>query len=251
MDFHPILRAALRSQAAYIEDAAHSKAAFEALGYEWLGQYQNAEHQAVVSRDSVGVYLSISGTRFSDGRFGDLFEDVALEPLRLLAGPGAGGVVTSGAYNGMDALWSWAKSKVELGTAWTVDGHSLGAWRARYTPLFVAAAQIVALYSFESPKGGDAALWKALDPVLGTRLVSVVNGVDLFVSWPFVDWFTHWSHPAYPVVWLQAADGSTEVDFQMINPGSWPGGRRLSDHSIDLVVQRLATIVASKAVVTS
>jgi hypothetical protein len=232
VNFAATLAAAQRAQAAYIEDRAQSQAAFSALGLTWLDQYQNAEHQAVLCRGPDGtVYLSISGTRFADGAMGDVWEDICLDAVNL---PGGADVV-AGAYNGLDAMWSWAKALVSAGTVFNVEGHSLGAWRTRYTPLFLPAAQIGSLFSFESPKAGNPAFWMLYGGQLA-NMVSVVNGLDLFVSWPFLG---EWCHPPRDEIWLQ------DTGFQVTNPSQWPGGRRLSDHSIDLVVQRLKVLATA------
>lgn len=237
IDFVPLLRAVLRSQAVYEEDPDKSRAAFEALGYQWLGQYKNGEHQAVVCTDSIGTYLSISGTRFSDGELGDLYEDVDIDPIAA----DCGGFVTHGAFSGLDAMWSWARSLVALNTTWTVDGHSLGAWRARYSPLLISPVYIDHIYSFASPKGGDAALWEAMMPALADKLVSVANDLDIFVSYPFDLPFekVEWTHPNLPMIRLI----SDPAAYESILPAAWPGGRRLSDHHVGLYAQRLSAIV--------
>jgi hypothetical protein len=240
IDFAPILRAVLRSQAVYEEDAGRSKAAFESLGYEWLGQFRNAQHQAVVSCDALGTYLSISGTRFSDGELGDLYDDLDLDAVRA----DCGGLVTCGAFHGLDELWSWARSLVALNTSWTIDGHSLGAWRARYSPLLISPVYIERIYSFASPKGGDAALWAAMMPALADKLVSVVNDLDIFVSYPFELPLepVHWVHPPLPMLrLLSEAPGCVAITTD-----AWPGGRRLSDHCVASYAQRLATLVAQQ-----
>ena len=231
MDFPSVLAAAKRAQAAYVMNPAQSKKAFEALGHTWLGIYQNDSHQAIVSRDPVGVYLSISGTRFSNGKLADLFDDIDNDPIDV----GGGALVTQGAYEGLDKVWAWARGLVPTGTVWNVCGHSLGGWRTRYTPLFLAPHEIGDLHSFESPKGGNAKLWEKIGPQLSS-LVSVVNGRDLFVSFPFLG---DWSHPPRDTIWLKS------TGFQVIQPNQFPGGRLISDHSIDLVVNRLQAIVGS------
>lgn len=231
MNWQAILAAALRAQAVYIEDHDEAKAAFEKLGYTFLGQYRNLNHQAVLSCDGKGaVYLSISGTRFSQGNIesaADLFEDVELLPLEV--SPGA--YVTKGAFNGLDAMWAWAKSIVPAGTVFTVEGHSLGAWRTRYTGSFLPPEQIAALYSFESPKGGNDAYWLTQKPAI-SKLTSVINGRDVFVAWPLLGW----RHPNQQVIWLQYSG------FTVIDPHTWAGPMSIEDHDIDLVVDRLNKI---------
>lgn len=234
MNWAAILAAARRAQAAYVSDAAGARQAFEALGLTFLGQYQNGSHQAVLTCDANGaVYLSISGTRFSQWKFGDLLEDVDIDPLDL----GGGALVTSGAYEGLEAMWAWALSLAPVGCVFNVEGHSLGAWRARYTPCFLPAARIGALHGFESPKGANATFWgRYADELAG--MVHVVHGRDVFVAWPLVG---GWQHPDADHLWL-TGDG-----FQVIRPAQWPGPRVFSDHSIDTIVERIAAIANAGA----
>src|SRR5260370_37904509 len=83
MDWGAFPPAAKRPNAAYLDDAAQSKAAFEALGDTWVGQFQDDLHQAVLSVDPAGAtHLSISGTRSPLSL--DLFADVSLDPVVLL-----------------------------------------------------------------------------------------------------------------------------------------------------------------------
>jgi hypothetical protein len=236
MNFTPVLAAAKRAQAAYIVDPALAKKSFEALGHTWIGQFQDADCQAVLSRDDAGtVCLSISGTRFSDGKFGDLFDDVDLEAVDL----GCDVIVARGAYDGLFDIWKWAKGLVPSGTTFDVCGHSLGGWRSLYTPLFLSAAQIGAIHAFESPKGATAAYWSTYAAELAGA-VSVCNGRDLWYGWPFLSIPVDYSHPPAELIWLQ------EEGYKLITPDQWPGGLWHHDHSIDLVVLRLEAIVAAQ-----
>lgn len=229
MNFITVLAAARRAQGAYIDGMNQAKAAFESLGLTWLGQFQNASHQAVLSHDAGSVYLSISGTRFGRS-LGDLFEDVDLTPVDV----GGGAHVTAGAYNGLAEMWAWAKALMPAGTMFNVEGHSLGGWRALYTPLFLPDAQIGDIHAFEAPKGGNAAYWDRYAGQLSSA-VSTANGADIFYGYPF---FMDWCHPPRNLIWLD------ESGFKVILPDQWPGGMSLDDHSIDLVVARLEKIVA-------
>lgn len=239
MDFRPILAAAQRANAAYIDDKKAAAAAFFALGLRFIGQYQTDSCQAVLSiSDATGIYnLSISGTRFSQGKLGDLFDD--LDDSLIDIGAGDQQLVTCGAWDDLPMLWAWVKAQVPKTASLNVEGHSLGGWRARYTPSFLDSSRIVALHSFESPKGANLIYWTKYLPVLQEKLISVVNGRDLWVSWPF--WHRDLCHPPLPAIWLQ------EDGYQVINPGQWPGGLLPSDHDMDTVVSRLAALVAKEA----
>lgn len=235
MNLTAMLAAAERAQAVYIVDPVASRKAFEGLGHVWIGQFQDADSQAVLTRDPAGnVCLSISGTRFSSGKIGDLFDDVDLTPVDL----GAGVKVAHGAYEALVDIWKWAKALVPAGTVFDVCGHSLGAWRTLYTPLFLPAAQIGPLHAFESPKGATAAYWTKYAAELAGA-VSVVNGHDIFYGYPFLPappYFTEYVHAQTPVIWLQGGG------FKTIVPSQWPGGVSESDHSIDLIVPLIRAI---------
>lgn len=233
MDFAAILAAAKRAQAAYIIDAAAARGAFEALGYSWIGQYQDADSQAVLTRDAAGaVYLSISGTRFSAGKIGDLIDDLQTKPLDV----GQGAAVTRGPYESAAEIWEWAKRLVPANTIWNVEGHSLGGWRTSYTPLFVPEAQIGMLHAFEPPKGANAAYYSRYAAALAS-LVIVGNGRDIWFGYPRLG--RDWRHRPGPMIWL------TSSGFEVIDTSRWPGGFNLGDHSIDLVVARLEKLAAA------
>ncbi|SDR46957.1 hypothetical protein [Paraburkholderia tuberum] len=232
MDFTPILAAALRSQAAYIMDVTQAKAAFEALGHTFVAQYQDADSQAVLSTDTSGAtYLSISGTRFSDRKIGDLFNDIDLAPVDV----GGGAKVTRGAYESAKEIWDWALKLVPAGAVFNVCGHSLGGWRTSFTPLFIPDAQIGTLHAFEPPKGANVAYYQKFVRELA-GLVIVGNGRDIWVNYPRLG---DWLHRPGPMIWL------TSTGFEMIDTSKWPGGFNPSDHSIDLVVARLEKLAAA------
>lgn len=234
MNLVAVLAAAKRAQAAYFTDAASSRAAFEALGLDWLGLYQNEDHQAVVSREhsSGAVYLSISGTRFTDGRVGDLYDDLDLTPVDV----GDGALVARGAFQGLSELWTWAASLVAPETLWNVEGHSLGGWRARYTPLFLPAEQIGQVTTFEAPKSANDLYWAKYAGVL-KDLVTVVNGRDIFVSYPFLG--EVWTQPPMAIIWIEA------TGYSVITREQWPIGLFEWNHSIDEVVQRLERLITT------
>lgn len=232
MDWALIRLAAKRAQAAYIIDAGQAKAAFEALGDTWIGQYQDDDSQAVLSVDPPGALcLSISGTRFSAGKIGDLFDDVQLAAVDV----GGGAKVTRGAYESAAEIWQWALKSAPQGAIFNVCGHSLGGWRATYTPLFIPAAQIGALHAFEPPKAANLAFYKKFAKELSS-MVTVGQGRDIWFGYPR---FGEWIHRPGEMIWLQ------DKGFSVIDTSAWPGGFSLDDHSIDLEVNRINEIAAS------
>lgn len=228
IDWLSVYQAACRANMAYEMDPARSEAGFSSLGQglTWLGMYQKGADQAVACIDQKGeAYLSISGTRFGKGFAGlmDLADDAMLMPHSL----GGGVYVTAGAFLGLEPMWQWAQNLVPPGTVWNVEGHSLGAWRTRYTPVFLAPDRIGKLHSFESPKAANAAYWKKYHNEL-SGMVSIINDRDLFVSWPFASEL--WCHPErLPVQWI------TRLLVTEILPDGYPGGISISDHSMTTV----------------
>jgi hypothetical protein len=234
-----VLAAAERASAAYAMGVDASRAAFEALGLAWHGLYQNADHQAVVSSDPVGrVYLSIAGTRFSAGKFADVLDDIETSWVAV----GQGAEVLKGAYQGCRELYAWAlgNAQVPKDSWWHVEGHSLGGWRARYAPLFMPVDQLTQLVTLESPRSANAIYYERFKGVFEERALSVVNGHDIFVDWPWLS--TEARHPPQDW-WHLLADGSLSVE----DPTSWPGGISREDHDVDLVVSRLRALAAAGA----
>ena len=231
MDWQAALLACKRANAAYIEDAAASKAAFSSLGDDWIGLYQDASHQAVLSVTPEGdTHLSISGTRASDGKLADIWADARLEPIAL-----AGGTVTAGVAEGMQRMWNWVLQTVPESNPISVCGHSLGAARTHLTPAFLHASRIGALHSFAAPKFLSADFYAAHHDALA-NMVCVLNGTDGWASWPWID--PRWKdRPPLEHVWLQDAGG-----YQMVLGDMWPGGWDFSDHGIDLYQSRLAAV---------
>lgn len=233
-DYAGILFAAQRSQAAYYTHENQSKAVFTSLGYTWIGMWQNASCQAVLSTKDNKTYLSISGTRASALKLEDIFLDIDLAPLYV----GNGAYVTKGVDADLAIMWAWVLQNIPLGTHLTVDGHSLGGARAQLTPLFMPANLLDHIYSFESPKFAQANYFAVYMPELNDVLTCVLNGADGWAAWP-------WQNPELirpPVnhLWLKP------VDYEWIQPHLWPGGMEFRDHDIQLVVDRLTAIVVAQ-----
>jgi hypothetical protein len=226
--------AARRAEAAYIINAAQSKAAFEALGDVWSSIYSDANNQAVISVDPSGAtHLSISGTRASSLKVGDIFDDVSLDPVSV-----KGGTVTAGVISGMQDVWDWALSVAPKGTVFNVAGHSLGASRTHLTPLYLPPNQIGVLHSFEAPKFANAQFYATYAAELA-RMVCVLNGTDLWAAWCWFD--GRYSRPQVDHAWLKDDAGA----FSIIPASQWPGGVDPGDHGISLVVARLEKIAAA------
>lgn len=232
MDWSAIALAAKRANAAYVIDAVKSKAAFEALGDVWSSIYSDGNNQAVISVDPAGAtHLSISGTRASSLKLGDVFDDVSLDPR-----PVKGGTVTAGVISGMQEVWNWALSVAPKGEVFNVAGHSLGASRSHLTPLFLPASQIGALHSFEAPKFADSQFYSTYAAELA-NMVCVLNGRDTWCAWPWID--PRWqARPKQDHIWLKSSG------FAIIPPNQWPGGGSFSDHSMDVVQARIEKIAA-------
>jgi len=240
IDWQAAALAAARANAAYVIDETGSRAAFEALGDTWIAQYQDASHQAVLSADAQGeTRLSISGTRASAWKIKDVLADMSLDAVAV-----DGGNVTAGVYEGMQQLWDWVQQVVPAGDVIHVAGHSLGGSRTHLTPLFLPAAQIGQLHSFEAPKFADAAFYAAHASALAD-MVCVVNGADLWASWPWKEGplkDLRWqARPAVPHVWLKDDRGT----FSIVTASQWPEGADPLDHDMSRVQARVDAIAAS------
>jgi hypothetical protein len=218
--------AAQRANAAYVEDEAASKAAFSALGDVWVAMYQNDSHQVVMSTRSDGItYLSISGTRSPISV--DVIEDISLVPVSV-----KGGRVTQGVYEGMGDMWDWATSTAPKGAKFSVCGHSLGGSRTHLTPLFIPAAQIGNLFSFEAPKFCDAAYYATYRKEL-SGMLCFLNGSDLWAAWPWHD-DTWNARPLLNHVWLTGDSGQ----YKMISGDDWQGDH-FADDPLDHLMSRV------------
>ncbi|PVX61211.1 hypothetical protein [Paraburkholderia unamae] len=235
MDWSAIALAAKRANAAYIIDPVQSKAAFEALGDVWNSIYSDSNNQAVMSVDTAGrTHLSISGTRASSLKLADIFDDVSLVPH-----PVNGGCVTDGVISGMQEVWNWALSVAPSGAVFNVCGHSLGAARTHLTPLFIPAAQIGVLWSFEAPKFANAKYYATYAAELA-GMVCVLNGRDSWAAWPWIDPLWQ-ARPQQDHIWLKSSG------FATIPASQWPGLGSFADHDIDLVQARCEKIAAGEA----
>ncbi|MBN3848599.1 hypothetical protein G3N58_17475 [Paraburkholderia sp. Ac-20342] len=236
MDWQALSLACRRANAAYIEADNASKAAFATLGDTWIGQVQGKSYQAVLSVDNAGkTWLSISGTRASQGALMDVLRDVQLDPVAV-----DGGHVTAGVAEDMDEIWCWAQKLAPEGTVFNLTGHSLGAARVQASVAFVKPEQIGLMFAFASPKFIAADLFKSHAAVFA-RMVACVNGADGWCSWPWFD--RRWQCRApIPTVWLKNDQGA----FQILPDGNqWQGGFAFGDHDIDNYQKRLETLAAA------
>lgn len=234
IDWHALLMAARRANAAYVEGDGPSQAAFVKLGDRWLGQFRNMTNQAVLSTDPSGqVHLSISGTRVSQLQLADVIEDASLEPSVVV-----GGKVTQGVAYKMAELWNWVSLIVPKDKSIVVTGHSLGAARTHLTPLYLSADRVQQLYSFEAPKFCNGDFYDTFADLFKAKMVCVLNGRDSWAAWPWLD--PRWqSRPRQDHLWL------TNGTYQLIDPKQWPGLGKTGDHSMDVVEANITQLVSN------
>jgi hypothetical protein len=230
VDFAAAALACRRANAAYIEDAAQSKAAFSALGDAWIDMITGIDYQAVLSADAAGAtHLSISGTRASQGALFDVLDDADLAAVQVPSGS-----VTAGVNGGQDKMWAWVEKTVDPRAVISIAGHSLGAARTALSVAYLAPERIGALHSFESPKFLSAEFYAAHAAVI-SRMVCMLNGRDTWAAFPWVS-ETWQARPPQDHVWLTASG------FQMIDPKHWIGAGSFEDHDIYPIVQRLQNL---------
>jgi len=236
IDWRALATTAKRANAAYVESDDASKAAFAALGDVWVAQFQDDSRQAVLSVDQTGeTWLSISGTRASQGQLLDVYRDTQLKPTQI-----KGGTVTLGVCDGMDHVFDWALSTAPAGTVINITGHSLGSTRCQIAPAYVPAEQIGMMVGFAAPKFIARDFFQSHAAAF-QRLIPVLNASDGWASWPWID--RRWQYRA-PVqtVWLKSDQGA----LQMLTDGNqWPGGWRFSDHNMDTYQTRVEAIAAA------
>jgi hypothetical protein len=219
-----MLAAAQRSQAAYIEDLVGATAAFLALGNTVLGQYKNETHQAILSKDSAGLfYLSISGTRFSEPDNVDILDDVYLAPVPTPKG----GQVSAGVASGMQDFWDWVWKIIPSTSTINLEGHSLGAERVLLSPVYLPKEQIGDIYAFEPPQFATQAYWDAYRDEL-SGAIQTVCGSDIWFNYPPDQGYVH-DHSSQ-VYWLQPDS------IELIYPFDWKGGLSTDDHAIAEVI---------------
>jgi len=227
-----------RCDAVYDPDAARAAAAFAALGSDMLGRYCDAGHQAIAHCAAGGhATLTISGTRVSEGtcveHVCDLYEDVDYAPRDL----GGGVAVASGAWEGLDTVWAWARALFAADAVIDVEGHSLGGQRTCLTPLFLPAERIGTMRAFEPPKAANATYWtKFAEPC--ARLTTIVHERDPWAGWPWLD--EELTHQPVALLWLHGGGWSWAADWRC---GSVFDS---ADHGPDSVVAALAALAGMK-----
>jgi hypothetical protein len=233
--------AARLANAVYIEDRVKAAAAFVALGQIFVDQFQNDQHQAVVSRAANGDWwLSISGTRVTEGDVqdgaGDLWEDVDLTPV----GVGGGALVGAGAYNGLADMWAWAGNLIPADAAIKGCGHSLGDWRLAYTGLFRPRERIAHLYGFEGPKPFNQVGWatRGLPPELYTKFVFEH---DVWVGYPWISPFSQ--RPGQTLAHLKTIDVRPGYALEIVSEAQLPLLVNAADHSPLNDINALAALI--------
>lgn len=240
MDPIGILASAQRCNAAYIEELSAAQAAFSQLGMSFIAQYMNATHQAVLSKDTQGsIYLTIAGTRLTQGNNVDLLDDAWLAPQPCPKG----GVVPAGVYAGMWDFWQWVQSNVPAGASVNVEGHSLGGERALLTPLFLENARIGDIFAFEAPQCATQEYWDAYRDELSSA-VQTVCGADVWFGWPPAQGYVHDAQRA--LLWVQSTGViQTSVAQWKSTYVAWPIGLSYDDHEIVRVIAYLQSAITN------
>jgi len=224
--FTKLLQSAKRCNAIYIEDDVKMRSAFKDLGHDIKSQYVNNDHKAVISvtDESDKLFLTFSGTRFTTGttaqQFGDLFDDINIEPLEIEPGV----VVPRGPWDGCEEVFQWAENYPST-LPFIIEGHSLGS-RSRYARYFLPEARIAQIIAFAAPKFASAAFWaKYWKP----GDISCLYHRDLWASWPwdFIRILPWCQPPGQSLLYIE------DKNFARISEKEWLGGLNPGDHSIN------------------
>lgn len=235
-----LLASIKRCNAAYLVETEAAERAFEYLGAQFIGQYRNQNHQAVLSVVDGVHTLTITGTRFSEGpvydRLGDLLSDIDIAPHDI----GRGVHVPDGAYDGLGDMWRWALGEIKIPGLVNVEGHSLGGWRATYTPFFVPAERIGYITRFSPPKAGNDAFWQIYQDAF-LSMATVAHGRDPWFGWP---WISEYRQP--PGQSIQWINGNK---ISVISEDEWPGGDPMhaADHGPTSIITALEQMTATPA----
>jgi len=243
-DFPRLALAARRCSAAYIMDEEAAIAAFRALGSVVLGRVSNGRRQAIAHRGpDNGAYVTIAGTRFSEGpisdRLSDLRRDIDWTPKDV----GDGIKVATGADDGLADLWRWALGYFDGGEKINGEGHSLGGWETYYMPLHVPAERIGSLVTIEPPRPANAAYWARYADVL-PKITTLAHGRDPWFPWAWGQ--TELRHPpGRSIIWLHDGGWSAVTEAEWCDATGLPEvnlALHESDHGPDSVVSALGLL---------
>lgn len=195
-----------------------SKAGFEALGTEWLGQVGDPECQATLANWMGYSLVVIRGTQVGQNpSLPELWDDI--DPGVTLT-PG-GHKMCSGFWNPLKTMWPAFQNKMGAGVP-LIIGHSLGGVRAQLAKALCPPAYVV---SFGAPCGADPEAWKEI--YQGQQPTRLVNRQDFAPRWtPGAGWFWDCNQPG-PMLWM------TSVDTLVVTYSQGFGIPSLDDHSID------------------
>jgi thioesterase domain-containing protein len=195
------IRLAELSQLVYLRES-YVRAQLGGIGYapvRWI-EDSDTDTQAVAAGGTDHAVVVFRGT--AGGR--DILTDLLFRKVPFHAGPSgapAVGRVHRGFAGALDSVWSQVLAAAqELGRdrPLFVAGHSLGAALAQLAAMRLAShgLTIAGLYTYGSPRVGDAAFRDAYNAALGDRTFMHINDADIVTTVP--PWWTGFDHVAQP-----------------------------------------------------
>ena len=156
-NFRRMLTLVKLASAVYQTDSSKFTAVGEALGLLFVALVGDDECQAMVVKEPGGQIIVTRGTQVTEHFSAhELWDDAC--PLHTNLGDGA--VVRAGAYTPFKRVWdAQIAPLLDRGVRTTFTGHSLGAQRSCYGPLFLPLFTPVEVVAFAPPKAGNAAFW--------------------------------------------------------------------------------------------
>jgi hypothetical protein len=195
------IRLAELSQLVYLRER-YVRRQLDALGYpsaRWI-EDPETDTQVLVAGAADHAVVVFRGT--AGGR--DILTDLMFRKVAFQAGPAGAppvGRVHRGFAAALDSVWSRvlaAAQDVGRDRPLFVGGHSLGAALAQLAALRLAGhgQPVAGVYTYGSPRVGDAAFRDAYDAALGERTFLHVNDEDVVTTVP--PWWTGFDHVAQP-----------------------------------------------------
>jgi hypothetical protein len=243
------IRLAELSQLVYLRER-YVRTQLDALGYpsvRWI-EDPDTDTQALVASRADHAVVVFRGT--AGGR--DILTDLMFRKVPFHAGAAdtaAVGRVHRGFAAALDSVWSRVLAAVQdvgRDRPLFVGGHSLGAALAQLAALRLAGhgQPVAGVYTYGSPRVGDAAFRDAYDATLGERTFLHVNDEDVVTTVP--PWWTGFDHVAKPARRFDRTHRLTLDASALPSPADAPQGAEAEAASRELMERAAAAVSDSQ-----